>query len=78
MKHIKKEGKFICKVCGEEFKQSFTLKNHYVRNHSKSELEEKRVPTHPIIHYSRRLNGKLAEEKTLRTEVANERRDALP
>jgi len=53
------------------------LKNHYARAHTKSDLDEKKVPAHPIIHFSRRVQGKGAEKSSLVQAVADERRDAL-
>ena len=54
IQHIKKDKLFVCSVCGKEYKQSFNLKLHYGRDHTKAELEQKKVPLAPIIHYSRR------------------------
>jgi len=53
------------------------LKNHYAKAHTKSDLDEKKVPAHPIIHFSRRVQGKGAEKSSLMQAVADERRDGL-
>lgn len=54
IKHIRKDKKFICRVCNHEFTHTYNLKMHYAKEHSHSELKQHKVPTEPIIHYSRR------------------------
>lgn len=54
IKHIKKDKKFVCRVCNKAFKHSYNLKIHYGRDHSQEQLKDSHVPVAPIIHYSRR------------------------
>ena len=35
MKHIRKDGKLVCKICGKQYKHSYNLKRHIVFEHKK-------------------------------------------
>ena len=37
-KHIKKDNKYNCKICGKQYTHTKNLKVHYAMNHSKQEL----------------------------------------
>ena len=67
--HIKKDKNYLCSVCGKEYKQSFNLKLHYVRDHSKQELNSKKIPVEPIVHYSRRLTEKTINKNPVMVEL---------
>ncbi len=75
--HIKKDKLFLCSVCGKEYKQSFNLKIHYARDHSKQELESKKIPVAPVTHYSRRITDKVMEKETAMQQLQKEKRDAF-
>jgi uncharacterized Zn-finger protein len=56
-KHIKKDGKYICRLCGQSYTRTNKLKNHYIRKHqledmstvgvTEQELKLKRKSTKP-------------------------------
>ena len=55
MKHIKREGKIICSVCGRSYTHPTNLKLHYGKHHSKEELNYNKVPVQPIVSYNRKI-----------------------
>ena len=75
--HIKKDKLFVCSVCGKEYKQSFNLKLHYGRDHTKAELEQRKVPLAPIIHYSRRQVETTKEKQGIIKQIEQEKREAF-
>ena len=54
IKHIKKDGKYQCRICEKLFARSYNLKLHYSRDHKKQELKEKQVPIMSIINFARK------------------------
>ena len=63
--HIKKDEHFLCSVCGKQYKQSFNLKIHYARDHSKQELNNKKIPVVPVTHYSRRITDNTLNKESV-------------
>jgi hypothetical protein len=49
LKHIKKDNKYVCKVCAKEFTHSSFLKKHIIREHQEKELIKKKVPVDIVM-----------------------------
>ena len=77
LKHIKKDATYVCIVCGKTYKQSFNLKIHYGRDHTKEELEGKKIPVVPVAHYSRRIVQRDPKKSSLMANIERERREAF-
>ena len=54
IKHIKKDNKVICKVCGKKYYHPKNLKFHLANAHTKEQLVDSKLPIEPILHYSKR------------------------
>ena len=48
--HIKKDGKFVCRVCSKEYAHSRDLRKHYINKHDKHDLEKNNVPVEALFH----------------------------
>lgn len=49
MKHIKKDGKYICKCCEKTYRHPSDLKKHYRTGHTEIELKKAGVDTDKAI-----------------------------
>jgi len=49
LKHIKKDGKYLCKVCEEGFTHPTKLKNHIIKKHKEADLEAAQIPMELVI-----------------------------
>ena len=54
MKHIKKDGKFICKYCEKPYAHTRDLKNHYRSQHSEQELKKAGVEVDKPIKFTKK------------------------
>lgn len=77
IKHIKKDKKYLCTVCGKEYSRSLNLKLHYSKAHTRKELITNRVPLEPIVRYTKKSLSKLADNEMLFKEYDNHRREAF-
>ena len=50
LKHIKKDGKYVCKVCGKSYSHSRDLKKHYIGKHDTHDMEKHTVPVEALFH----------------------------
>jgi hypothetical protein len=72
LKHIKKDGKYLCKVCEEGFTHPTKLKNHIIKKHKEKDLEAVQIPLELVIGSKREP----AAPKRL-TELEEEKADKL-
>jgi len=61
LKHIKKNGKFTCKICGKEYTHSSNLKFHYGHHHTKKDIAENNIPKDPLIYFSKKRAMQIEE-----------------
>jgi len=54
MKHIKKDGKYVCKCCEKTYRHPSDLKKHYRTGHTEIELKKAGVDTDKAIMYTRK------------------------
>ena len=58
MKHIKKDGKVVCRICNKEYAHSRDLKKHYVKVHNEKELDANSIPIGHFHEATMRANTK--------------------
>lgn len=77
-KHIKKDGRFACNICGKSYSHSHNLKVHYAQTHSKKEIVEHKVPIEPIIHFAHKKALAVQESAGFIKEREEEKRNYFP
>ena len=78
MKHIKKDGKYLCKVCQKTYSHPSDLKKHYRQGHTESELKKAGVETEKAIKYNRKTLRPEGPINNLQAEFEESKRDAFP
>lgn len=76
-KHIKKDGKCVCKICGKLYTHSHNLKIHYAQQHSKKQIKESMVPIEPIVHFAQKKALAIQENAGFIRELEEQKRNSF-